>query len=179
MPINLIPDALMKSSSAALTVLTSMITPALLLSACGTFILSTSNRLGRVIDRIRSLADMMDDIMQKDRRIELLDERRNVIFAMIDRQASRAKLLARSLVIFYSAAGAFIATSVAIGIISLYDPKFAWIPLMLGISGAVLLFIGSMVLIYEARLAVGSLQLETTFLEKLVDFHNRRRVTGA
>ena len=179
MPLDFIPEALAKSSSGALTVLTSMITPALLLSACGTFILSTSNRLGRVIDRIRNLADMMDDVMQKDRRAELLDERRSVIFAMIDRQTSRAKLLARSLVIFYSASGAFIATSVAIGIISLYDPKFAWVPLLLGISGAVLLFVGSMVLIYEARLAVSSLQLETTFLEKLVDFHNRHRVSGA
>jgi hypothetical protein len=179
MAIDLIPEALMRSSSAALTVLTSMITPALLLSACGTFILSTSNRLGRVIDRVRSLTDMMEDIMHEDRQIELLDERRSAIFGMIDRQTARAKLLARSLVIFYVAAGAFIATSVAIGIISLYDPKFDWIPLVLGISGAILLFIGSMVLIFEARLAVASLQFETTFLGKLVDFHNRQRVTSA
>jgi hypothetical protein len=178
MVIDLIPDALMKSPSAALTVLASMITPALLLSACGTFILSTSNRLGRVIDRVRNLSVMMEDIMQEDRQVELLDERRKVIFAMIDRQSGRAKLLVRSLVIFYVAAGAFIATSVAIGIISLYDPKFAWVPLALGIAGAILLFIGSMVLIYEARLAVGSLRLETTFLDKLVEFHYRQRLTG-
>ena len=76
MPIDFLPDALVKSPSAALTVLASMITPALLLSACGTFVLSTSNRLGRVIDRVRALSDMMEDIMQEDRRIELLDERR-------------------------------------------------------------------------------------------------------
>jgi hypothetical protein len=178
MVIDLIPDALMKSPSAALTVLTSMITPALLLSACGTFILSTSHRLGRVIDRVRNLTVMMEDIMQEDRKVELLDERRRVIFNMIDRQSARAKLLVRALVIFYVAAGAFIATSVAIGIISLYDPRFAWVPLILGISGAILLFIGSMVLIYEARQAVLSLQLETTFLDKLVDFHYRQRLTG-
>jgi hypothetical protein len=178
MAIDLIPDALLKSPSAALTVLASMITPALLLSACGTFILSTSNRLGRVIDRVRNLTVMMEDIMQEDRKVELLDERRRVIFAMIDRQSSRAKLLVRTLVIFYVAAGAFIATSVAIGLISLYDPKFAWVPLVLGISGAILLFVGSMVLIYEARLAVVSLRLETTFLDKLVDFHYRQRLTG-
>jgi hypothetical protein len=178
MPIDLIPDALVKSPSAALTVLTSMITPALLLSACGTFILSTSNRLGRVIDRVRALSDMMEDIMHEDRRVELLDERRTAIFAMLDKQTSRAKLLARSLVIFYVAAGAFIATSVAIGIISLYDPKFAWLPLVLGISGAVLLFVGSMILIVEARMAVGSLELETAFVDKLVEFHYRQRVSG-
>jgi len=129
-----------------------------------------------VIDRVRNLADMMENIMQEDRRIELLDERRAVIFAMVDRQSARAKLLARALVIFYVAAGAFIATSVSIGIISLYGPKFAWVALVLGISGAVLMFFGSMILIFEARMAVASLRLETSFLSKLVDYHSRQRV---
>jgi hypothetical protein len=174
--INLIPDML-KSTADVLTVLASMITPALLLSACGTFILSTSNRLGRVIDRVRNLSVMMDDIMQEDRKVELLDERRKVIFDMIEGQSRRAKLLVRAMVVFYVAAGAFIATSVAIGIVSLYG-RFAWVPLALGIGGAVLLFFGSMVLIYEARLAVASLTLETTFLDKLVDFHYRQKLTG-
>lgn len=32
-----------------------MITPALLISACGTLVLSTSNRLSRVVDRVRVL----------------------------------------------------------------------------------------------------------------------------
>jgi len=53
--IDLIPDSLVRSLSAGLTVLTAMITPALLISASGTFVLSTSNRLSRVIDRVRRL----------------------------------------------------------------------------------------------------------------------------
>lgn len=174
MIIDLIPDALVKSPSAALTVLTSMITPALLLSACGTFILSTSQRLGRVIDRVRRLSDLMDEIMRGDTKLDLLEERRAAIFDMIDRQAARAKLLARAMVVFYIAAGAFIATSVSIGIITLYDPRKAWIPLAFGIGGALLLFFGSLVLMFEARLAVRSLQLETKFLGRLVDFHYRQ-----
>ena len=36
-------------------VLGGMITPALLISACGTLVLSTSNRLSRVVDRVRVL----------------------------------------------------------------------------------------------------------------------------
>ena len=176
MVIDLIPDALVKSPSAALTVLTSMITPALLLSACGTFILSTSQRLGRVIDRVRRLSDLMDDLMRGDSRVELVDQRLTAIFDMIDRQSARAKLLARALVVFYIAAGAFIATSVSIGIITLYDVTKAWIPLAFGIGGAVLLFFGSVVLMFEARLAVRSLHLETTFLGRLVDHHYRQKM---
>jgi hypothetical protein len=43
-------------------VLTAMITPAVLISACGSMILSTSSRLGRVVDRVRSLSDKLDEL---------------------------------------------------------------------------------------------------------------------
>ena len=38
----------------ALAVLTAMITPAVLISACGALIFSTSTRMGRVVDRVRT-----------------------------------------------------------------------------------------------------------------------------
>ena len=37
-------------------ILGAMITPAVLISACGVLVLSTSNRVGRTVDRVRSLA---------------------------------------------------------------------------------------------------------------------------
>ena len=58
----------------ALTILTSMITPALLISATGTFILSTSNRLGRVVDRVRVIAEKMDGLMHASGGLEMIDE---------------------------------------------------------------------------------------------------------
>jgi hypothetical protein len=39
-----------------LGLLTSMITPAVLISACGTLVFSTSTRLARIVDRVRSLS---------------------------------------------------------------------------------------------------------------------------
>jgi D-serine deaminase-like pyridoxal phosphate-dependent protein len=47
---------------AAIAVLTAMITPAVLISACGSMILSTSTRLGRVVDRVRSLSDRLESM---------------------------------------------------------------------------------------------------------------------
>ena len=41
-------------------ILGAMITPALLISAAGTLSLSTANRLGRVVDRVRALTDMAE-----------------------------------------------------------------------------------------------------------------------
>ena len=46
----------MSDISTPAAVLSAMITPAVLISAAGTLVLSTSNRLSRVVDRIRVLA---------------------------------------------------------------------------------------------------------------------------
>jgi hypothetical protein len=168
----------MKSLSAGLTVLTSMITPALLISASGTFVLSTSNRLGRVIDRVRRLSEMMEDLMSDEKKLGLLEERRDFIFAVIDLQSRRAKLLARALMVFYVATGMFVATSVAIGVVTLVSPTQTWVPVVLGITGACLLLAGSAVLIVEARMAITTLHLETGFLDKLVNFHYKNRLSS-
>ncbi|MCA1561995.1 MAG: DUF2721 domain-containing protein [Acidobacteria bacterium] len=47
-------------------VLTSMITPAVLISACAALILSTSVRLGRVVDRVRALSDRYEEMAHKE-----------------------------------------------------------------------------------------------------------------
>jgi hypothetical protein len=43
-----------------LSVLSEMITPAVLISACGTLIFSTSTRLARIVDRVRELIRAID-----------------------------------------------------------------------------------------------------------------------
>ena len=48
------------------SVLGAMITPAVLISACGALILSTSVRLGRVVDRVRALSDRFEELSMKD-----------------------------------------------------------------------------------------------------------------
>jgi hypothetical protein len=176
--IDLIPDTLVKNLSAGLAVLTSMITPALLISASGTFVLSTSNRLGRVIDRVRTLSDVMEQMMAADQAVELLEDRRDFIFSAIDLQSRRAKFLARALMIFYVATGMFVATSVAIGVVTILGARQTWLPVVLGIGGACLLLTGSIVLILEAKMAIRTLNVETAFLGKLVDFHYKNRIVA-
>src|SRR6267143_3339012 len=55
----------MDPMTSAVAVLTAMITPAVLISACGSMILSTSHRLGRVVDRVRGLSDKLDELFGK------------------------------------------------------------------------------------------------------------------
>ena len=78
-----------------------MITPAVLISACGSMILSTSVRLGRVVDRVRSLSDRWEEIADKGGDTAALRERQEVIFEQLDKLTSRARILQRSMVAFY------------------------------------------------------------------------------
>jgi hypothetical protein len=149
-------------SSSAIAVLTAMITPAVLISACGSMILSTSSRLGRVVDRVRALSDRWEE--DKEERPAVSPERQAVIFEQLDKLTSRARLLQRSMVAFYLALGMFVATSVAIGVMAFTNPRYNIIPVILGLAGACFLFYGSMLLIFEARLALTTIHLEMDFI---------------
>ena len=156
--------------SSALAVLTAMITPAVLISACGALILSTSTRLGRVVDRVRLLIDRFEEMTktQEEDGVELFEERRTVIFHQLDRLTTRSRLLQKSMTVFYLALGMFVATSVAIGLVAAVGkPAHAWAPVLLGLVGACGLFYGSVLLIKEARLAQASLNAEMDFIWKL------------
>src|ERR1041384_7106241 len=104
--------------TSSLAVLTAMITPAVLISASGTMILSSSTRLGRVVDRTRSLSDRLQEISNGDSETEFLEERRAMLYDQLDKLTSRSRLLQRGLTSFYLAVGVFVATSVAIGIVA-------------------------------------------------------------
>ena len=141
-----------------------MITPAVLVSACGTMILSTSTRLGRVVDRVRNLSDKLEDLAKIEGEVELLEERRAIIFAQLDKLTSRARILQRSLTIFYLALGVFVSTSVDIGIVAITSARYSWIPVVVALTGAAFLFYGSVLLIFEARLALTTIHMEMDFI---------------
>jgi hypothetical protein len=151
--------------TSAIAVLTAMITPAVLISACGSMILSTSSRLGRVVDRVRALSDRLEEMSEKRREAEISRERQTLIFEQLDKLTSRARILQRSMVTFYLALGMFVATSVAIGVVAIVDkPRYNLVPVVVGLGGAFFLFYGSMLLIFEARLALSTIHAEMDFI---------------
>jgi len=154
----------MDGLSGSLAVLTAMITPAVLISASGTMILSTSTRLGRVVDRVRSLSDRLQELPHDDAKADLLEEKRAMLFDQLDKLTSRSRLLQRALTTFYLAVGVFVATSVAIGVVSFFSGRWAFIPVVLGLIGAFFLFYGSMLLVFEARLALSTTHAEMDFI---------------
>jgi hypothetical protein len=157
----------LQSPANALAVLTAMITPAVLISTCGALILSTSTRLGRVVDRVRALSAKFEELAKHPEADEMADDRRQLVFAQLDRQTSRARLIQRAMVAFYTALGIFVATSVAIALIAAFAGSLTWLAVVLGLVGALFMLFGSVLLVIESRMAMSAISSEMDFVWKV------------
>jgi uncharacterized protein DUF2721 len=151
----------------ALAVLTAMITPAVLISACDALIFSTGTRLGRVIDRVRFLSAKFEELAKNPQADDMADERRALIFTQLERQMTRARLIQRAMVVFYSALGIFVATSLAIAVLSAVARNYTYVAVALGVAGALFMLYGSVLLIIESRLALSAVLSEMEFVAKI------------
>lgn len=142
-------------------VLGAMITPAVLISASGTLVLSTSNRLSRVVDRVRSLAREAEGHAQDPGRAKLLADQ-------LPRLSQRALMLRTALTVLYCAIALLVGCSFTIGLGGILQGVPAWIPVGLGILGAGALLHASLLLIREARSAVSSTLQEMEALEQVL-----------
>lgn len=146
----------------AVAVLSAMITPAVLIAACGSLTISTANRLARVIERTRELSQQFESLA-KDESGADVSKRRAMLFDQLRRATRRARLLQRSMTRIYLAISVFVATSVAIGIVAVTSQEYAWIPIILGLAGAALLFQASVLLIVESRIQMRAVRNEMKF----------------
>jgi hypothetical protein len=149
-------------------ILSAMITPAVLISACGSLIIATVGRLNRAVDRTREVSAAFATLAAKVGRDAVVSEEDDaelaILFSQLDINTSRARFLQRALARTYWALGMFVATSVAIGIVAVTGIKYAVVPITLGLAGAALLLYASLLMVHESRLALMVLEDEMDFL---------------
>ena len=148
--------------------LTAMVTPTLLISATGSLVLSTSTRLGRVIDRVRDLEKRLSELItiEDTSTIPLYDTRLETVVNLLDKTTTRSRILQRALGAFYYGLGFFILTSVTIAIAAFFT-TYRWIPIPVGIIGIMYLFWGSVLMLRETRMATATVNAEMDFTWKL------------
>jgi len=149
-----------------LQILAAMITPAVLISACGTLVFSTSSRVSRVVDRVRALADQIERL-NKQTDVPagpLTILKRDLFLDQLTRLSRRAILLRSALTSFYTAIGVFVATSILVGIVAMADLNLGWLPVVVELTGSAVLLYGTVLLVSEARLAVTSTLKEMEFI---------------
>jgi hypothetical protein len=143
-------------------VLTSMITPAVLISACGTLILSSSARLGRIFDRVNVMKSEIEAILEG--KLGYPEERMQFISSQIKCAKKRAMLIQKAMAALYTATALFIAASLAIAVNTAYGTsQQGWIPTLIALSGTLFLFAASALLLYESR-------FNLTFVVRHIEF---------
>lgn len=162
MPVNdlINPDAL----NSTIEFLTAMVTPSLLMSATGSLVLSTSTRLGRVIDRVRQLEERLSELIYLEDKDEvpLYDKRVEVIVDLLDKVTSRARILQRAMAAFYYGLGMFVLTSVTIAVAAFFN-TYRTLPIPMGVVGIMFLFYGTILMIRETRMATATVNAEMDF----------------
>lgn len=147
-------------------ILTSMITPAVLISACGTLIFSTSARLGRIFDRVNVMKGEVEAIIAGT--ISHPEERLCHLRDQIGLQRRRARLIQKAMVSLYSATLLFVASSLAIAVTVAYgSTEQAWIPTLIALCGGLFLFVASTLLLYESRFNLRFVHHSIDFIEFL------------
>jgi hypothetical protein len=148
--------------------LTAMVTPTLLISATGSLVLSTSTRLGRVVDRVRELEKRLGEMIYVEDKSEipLYDDRMEVFVELLDKVTSRSRLLQRAMAAFYYGLCIFVLTSVTIAIAGLFN-IYRWLPIPVGVIGIFFVLYGSLLMLKETRMATATINAEMDFTWKL------------
>ena len=155
----------METSLDAISVISAMITPAVLISACGSLILATSDRLSKAVTRTREVSAQLIPTEGAETDPARQEERR-MLFTQLDYVTTRSRLLQRALSRLYAAVAFFVGTSVAIGLVAATSSEYALIPISLGLYGAALLLYAAFLLIKESRFALAAVNAEMDFIWK-------------
>ena len=145
-----------------------MVTPTLLISATGSLVLSTSTRLGRIVDRVRELEKRLGEMIyvQDKSEIPLYDDRLEVIVDLLDKVTSRSRLLQRAMAAFYYGLCIFVLTSVTIAVAGLFS-IYRWLPIPVGVVGILFVLYGSLLMLRETRMATATINAEMDFTWRL------------
>jgi uncharacterized protein DUF2721 len=143
------------SSLPSLSIISAMITPAILILASGNLVASTLTRLGRIVDRARTLIDQLAECQARG------DSRGSAsLIEKLRIYRRRSLFVGRALSAYYAAIGFFIVTSLVIAFDNFIRPLVAWLPVALSVMGVVLLLLGTVALVVETNLASGMLARE-------------------
>jgi hypothetical protein len=155
---------LLPNLDSTLSVLSVMITPAVMILATSSLILTTTNRIVRVVDRVRQMLPEFEQLAHSEQPDET---KRALLFEDLSRATIRARLGQRALAQLYLGLGAFLATSITLGVVTFARINAAWMPLFFGAIGVALLFSASILLIFESRIALASAYAEMDYIRRI------------
>lgn len=154
----------MANLSGTLAILSAMFTPAILVSACSSLILTTSQRLSRSLDRQREVAQLLRQNQQQALTATPDPAERGHLTQQLRFAIRRARLLQQVMNCLHFTLSIFIGSILTIGVFELADFSRAWVIAALSVVGALILLYASVLLIRESGLARADVAEETAYL---------------
>ena len=142
-----------------------MIAPALFLTATGSLLISTSNRIGRIVDRIRVLVTLCEGGQLEQ--LDFPDRRRQHAVEELIHLQSRSNRVSAAVTMLYLAFSAFAATSMLIAINSVTGNHIEGLPVVCAVAGVGLLLVACINLVLEARGSLQGNRREVAFFHEL------------
>jgi hypothetical protein len=169
----------MPLSSPTYDALTAMITPAIFMTANASLIISTSNRVTRVVDRIRVLNDHADKLDRGVAELDFAMERLEHVHDEMRRLEARSDRLRYALTSLYLAFTCFVGTSLTLAIDAMLRNSLIALPTLLAIAGVASLLFASVNLVLEALGSLRSNRLELQFYRNLHQLRQTERRASA
>jgi len=138
-----------------MSIVTAMITPAILILAAGSLVASTLVRLGRVVEQTRVLIVKGQSLRAEGKLAAVA-----IIEGRMARQLRRAELTRNALWGYYLAIVLFLISSVTIALSQLLHTRLVWIGPAMVLAGGFMLIVATSQLVVEVGLSAGSLREE-------------------
>jgi Protein of unknown function (DUF2721) len=147
-----------------MTMISAMITPAILILAAGSLVASTLVRLGRIVDQTRALIGQGEQLRKEGKVVDLATVERRM-----QRQLQRAELARNALWGYYVAIALFLLSSVVLAVDQATHGPFEWLGPSITLLGGLVLMLATLTLVIEVGLSAGSLREEVEAYEKNIE----------
>ena len=137
----------------------SLITMAILISACGNLITSTSSRLARVVDISRNLCEKA----KKETDKKELEQ----IFYQLESIGPRIKFIETALTLFYVSISSLALAALFMSVDSIFPVDLIMFTVVCGMMGVLILPIASILLVIERQFTMKSVWQEIDYVNKL------------
>jgi hypothetical protein len=147
--------------------LAAMIMPALFMTATGSLIISTSNRMSRIVDRIRVVIELSERLERGEPEFDFPEERLAQATRELLHLRWRSNRVRMALMLLYVGLCSFVGTSLTLAFDALLGRRFLAVPTILAIVGVGALLAASVNLAREALRALRSSGQELEFHEQI------------
>jgi hypothetical protein len=168
----------------SVSILSSMITPTILILASASLIGATTARLERTMVAMHELAASFDSHLEHEQDRRALNEEQISLMVQVERAAMRVRLMQVAMGVLHVAITMFVLAELGLGLEAATALQLGWFPVALALFGAMLLLTSVSMLVYDGVIAIQATREEASFTLRMTEYraaelrHTPKRTTA-